>query len=1068
MSEILEETSVKESDPHIFRRIWSYVKSSSLFIFNEEWEIRKFLLILVLGSENLIEINEALKNSEEFGIKDLQKSYHIKDIQIVEGKLLTEKKHIGYSKIFDSIIIGLILASSILLCVDTPLTNSESVFFMLLKYLDYIFTFLFLIEAILKIIALGFIHNNFPGIPPYILNAWNILDLFVVVSSLVDFSFTVSSSGPNTTQLKSLKALRAIRALRPLRMISRNEGLKISINALFSSIPAMANVLLVCLLILLIFAIMGVDFLKGAFYSCEGLTDEILQTVKTKQDCLDQGGSWDNYFVNFDNTINAMFALFQMTTTEGWVSVMNRGVDTRGIDKQPETNNQIFMIIYFVCFMVVGSLFIINLFVGVIIDNFNKIKGSEEMGGKGVFITENQKKWVEIQHIMLRQSLRFKPPEPKSKWRKKVHDLVNHQYFEGFIMVCILLNTLLMSMRYARMSDNYELALETANMVFSIIFNLEMILKIIGNGMHYFKGSWNRFDFAIVIGTDIGFIMSLFLSVNISTAATVIRAFRILRIFRLVKSFGKMILDALVYIIPQVTNIMSLIFLLLFIFSCLGISLFATVMYRENYNRLSNFRNFFFSIIILLRCATGEDWNLVMEDLGESGEFDGVYCNDDQTYDEMQKDGVLGCGSNFAIPYFTLFVLIINFIAMNLTVAAVIDGLASARKDEGALISSDNINTFIHLWSDYDPKATGWISIDAYIFLLFELPKPIGLGREVPLSYRKNYVTLYNSQMEQNSIEVRIEVGKDVRHEEYLQECKEILLIKDKERNKRYFYHTEKKILLREDLWLKILKHYNIPIYENRRIHFKDVCKRLIKNSSGHGNLNRVLRSNSFRLLERKIRKKWDSRYKNASKKDIITTVEKVIAARIISKWARYKRVSLRMSQRKLLSLEMIDSQKSWENNPESQREMKPITYINPIEEKDESIVISEEDSSSKIIPKNINHFDEDVKSNELKAVDPSSKKNVESEEEFTAEDQDMRITRMKLPGEGRKSAQFHIGHAENKGLNFMKLGENVLGIRSEKEVPSLSFYSPIDKKYCADKSDEIEELSIGEIKEIE
>lgn len=115
MSEILEETSVKESDPHMIRRIWAYMKSSSLFIFSDKWEIRKFLLILVLGSENLIELNQALKNSEEFGIKDLQKSYHIKDIQIVEGKLLTDQRHIGYSKTFESIIIGLILASSILL-----------------------------------------------------------------------------------------------------------------------------------------------------------------------------------------------------------------------------------------------------------------------------------------------------------------------------------------------------------------------------------------------------------------------------------------------------------------------------------------------------------------------------------------------------------------------------------------------------------------------------------------------------------------------------------------------------------------------------------------------------------------------------------------------------------------------------------------------------------------------------------------------------------------------------------------------------------------------------------------
>ena len=259
------------------------------------------------------------------------------------------------------------------------------------------------------------------------------------------------------------------------------------------------------------------------------------------------------------------------------------------------------MSIYFVCFMIIGSLFIINLFVGVIIDNFNKIKESEEIGGKGLLITPSQKKWIEIQHIMLRLSLRFKPPPPKNQWRKKVYNLVNHQYFEIFIMICILLNTLVMSMRYARMSKTYETTLESINYVFSAIFNLELILKLIGIGCHYFHNSWNRFDFMIVLGTDIGFILNIFIGFNISTAASIVRAFRILRIFRLMKSFGKVILDAVVYIIPQITNIMSLIFLLLFIYSALGINLFSTAMYRENYHRLSNFRNFYSSIIILMR-----------------------------------------------------------------------------------------------------------------------------------------------------------------------------------------------------------------------------------------------------------------------------------------------------------------------------------------------------------------------------------------------------------------------------------------------------------------------------------
>ena len=84
------------------------------------------------------------------------------------------------------------------------------------------------------------------------------LDFFVVVVSIVDLVFPSGGQA-----LKSLKALRALRALRPLRMVSRNQGLKLVVNALFSACPAMINVMLVCGVFVLIFAILGINFFKG-------------------------------------------------------------------------------------------------------------------------------------------------------------------------------------------------------------------------------------------------------------------------------------------------------------------------------------------------------------------------------------------------------------------------------------------------------------------------------------------------------------------------------------------------------------------------------------------------------------------------------------------------------------------------------------------------------------------------------------------------------------------------------------------------------------------------------------
>mmetsp|Transcript_24329 Transcript_24329/g.37629 ORF Transcript_24329/g.37629 Transcript_24329/m.37629 type:complete len:281 (+) Transcript_24329:5543-6385(+) len=170
------------------------------------------------------------------------------------------------SKVFDNIVLVLILTSSITLGLDNPLNDPEGKLMRVLGTIDYGFTFLFLLEALIKIIAKGLIYNDMGPVQPYLKSYWNLIDAFVVVASLVDLAFTVI--GLEMSSLQALKALRALRALRPLRVISRNEGMRLVVNALFASLPSMTNVLLVCSLFILIFSIMGVNFFKGMFASC--------------------------------------------------------------------------------------------------------------------------------------------------------------------------------------------------------------------------------------------------------------------------------------------------------------------------------------------------------------------------------------------------------------------------------------------------------------------------------------------------------------------------------------------------------------------------------------------------------------------------------------------------------------------------------------------------------------------------------------------------------------------------------------------------------------------------------
>ena len=155
--------------------------------------------------------------------------------------------------------------------------------------------------------------------------------------------------------------------------MKRNLGLKIQVISLMNAIPGIANLLLISFLIIMIFGIQAVGFLKGKFFYCDytNVPDYAVDKILTKWDCMDYGGEWRNNEDNFDNVLTAMITMFGMISTEGWLDVMWAAVDSTEIHQVPRRNNTPAFIFFFSFFMIVGSLFILNLFVGVVINTFD-------------------------------------------------------------------------------------------------------------------------------------------------------------------------------------------------------------------------------------------------------------------------------------------------------------------------------------------------------------------------------------------------------------------------------------------------------------------------------------------------------------------------------------------------------------------------------------------------------------------------------------------------------------------------------------------------------------------------
>lgn len=150
-------------------------------------------------------------------------------------------------------------------------------------------------------------------------------------------------------------------------------------------------------------------------------------------------------------------------------------------------------------------------------------------------------------------------------------------------MICIIINTALMAITWYGEPPEVNNILESLNYVFAVIFTVEAVLKITALGKMYFKDGWNWFDFIIVCGTLISILIAQVSNFDIGTQATLVRSFRIGRIFRLIRRAKslKMIFDTFIITIPSLTNVGAILLLLIYIYAVLGVNLFATVSLQD-------------------------------------------------------------------------------------------------------------------------------------------------------------------------------------------------------------------------------------------------------------------------------------------------------------------------------------------------------------------------------------------------------------------------------------------------------------------------------------------------------
>uniref|UniRef100_A0A8C2SE05 Voltage-dependent L-type calcium channel subunit alpha n=1 Tax=Capra hircus TaxID=9925 RepID=A0A8C2SE05_CAPHI len=594
--------------------------------------------------------------------------------------------------IFTNLILFFILLSSISLAAEDPVQHT-SFRNHILFYFDIVFTTIFTIEIALKMTAYGaFLHKG-----SFCRNYFNILDLLVVSVSLI--SFGIQSSAINV-----VKILRVLRVLRPLRAINRAKGLKHVVQCVFVAIRTIGNIVIVTTLLQFMFACIGVQLFKGKLYTCSD------SSKQTEAEC-----NWENSKFDFDNVLAAMMALFTVSTFEGWPELLYRSIDSHTEDKGPIYNYRVEISVFFIIYIIIIAFFMMNIFVGFVIVTFQE-QGEQEY--KNCELDKNQRQCVEY-------ALKARPLRryiPKNQHQYKVWYVVNSTYFEYLMFVLILLNTICLAMQHYGQSCLFKIAMNILNMLFTGLFTVEMVLKLIAfKPKGYFSDPWNVFDFLIVIGSNA--------EENSRISITFFRLFRVMRLVKLL-SRGEGIRTLLWTFIKSfqaLPYVALLIVMLFFIYAVIGMQVFGKIALNDTteINRNNNFQTFPQAVLLLFRCATGEAWQDIMLAC-----MPGKKCAP-ESEPGNSTEGETPCGSSFAVFYFISFYMLCAFLIINLFVAVIMDNFDYLTRD-WSILGPHHLDEFKRIWAEYDPEAKGRIKHLDVVTLLRRIQPPLGFGKLCP------------------------------------------------------------------------------------------------------------------------------------------------------------------------------------------------------------------------------------------------------------------------------------------------------------------------------------------------
>ncbi|KAL1962687.1 hypothetical protein VTN77DRAFT_9231 [Rasamsonia byssochlamydoides] len=618
---------------------------------------------------------------------------------------------------FSAFIYAAIVAMVLLACITTPIyqkqyfQNGQSTGSNWFVWTDIGFAVLFTIEAIIKVIADGFFWT--PN--AYFRSAWGFIDGIVLITLWINVFTSLFNNGSVARFVGAFKALRALRLLN-VSDSARDTFYSVIIVGGWKVISAA----FVSMSFLIPFAIYGLNLFNGQLKQCN---DGNLQQSNLTY-CIGEYQSspfnWDvlapravdNPYFNFDNFADSLFILFQIVSQEGWIDVQWAVMSITGVGQQPQDFASPANGLFFVVFNLLGSVFVLTLFVSVFMRNYTEQTGV-------AFLTAEQRSWLE-----LRKLLRQIAPSKRSidsntkKWRLWCYRIAvkKHGRWAKFITTILLLHLLLLTLEFYPSVPWWDALRDAFFFIFTWFYIANVVIRIFGLGWRRFRrSSWDLYSLVAVPGT---FITTILAFIFPSQASQQLKKLFLVAMTLLIIPRNNQ-LDQLFKTaaasIPAIGNLLATWFVLFLVFAIAMTQTFGLTKFGANENNNLNFRDVSKALIFLFRTSCGEGWNQLMEDYATMRP---PYCTSSDNF--FNSD----CGSaGWARSLFIAWNIISMYIFVSLFVSLIFESFSYVYQRSSGLyaISRDDIRRFKEAWATFDPDGTGFISKAQFPRLLGEL-----------------------------------------------------------------------------------------------------------------------------------------------------------------------------------------------------------------------------------------------------------------------------------------------------------------------------------------------------------